>query len=663
MEVDMFLKISCFLLFNFVFVSIIFADTPVPGGNVSGTWTVTGSPYNVQGNITIQADSTLTIEPGVEVIFQALYSLTVNGLLEAVGTETDSIHFFPADIGVSWWGILFENAPDSSHLAYCTVSYTGTFIFGYGGIRCINSNPVITHCRISNNYIRTASTYAGAIALNNSNAKISWCNISNNYSGNYGGGIYIYNSSPVITGCNISGNEVIQYGGGICIVGNSNPIITNCTIENNTSNIYGGGISALGSAATISECTVSYNHAETGGGGISIHSGSVFLDHCIIERNNCLYTAGNGKGGGIFTNGGMLTVDHCTFYENEISIDNPYGMEIHTEGNAAMTVTNSIFLSIWDFWTIVFNSTVPASVSYDDFKSEVVGSGTVRFTGNVPPGLGVLTQVNTNGDTCDVFYNIYLDPLFANGNGGDYHLTWTNWPTPDSIKSPCIDAGDPNFPLDPDNTISDMGALYFHQSPLIFASDSLLDFGIVDIGQQLDLPLTIRNNGTAALRLQNVSNIYSVFTHNWSIEDSLILPNDSLTISVTFTPTDTNLVADTLLIENNVKLFQVLLLGKGKIVSGIKDQSELPKAYALYPAYPNPFNPTTTIKFDLPKTSQVILAIYNILGEKVKTLVSDRLPAGTYKYQWDASQFASGIFLYQLRANKYVKTRKIILIK
>jgi parallel beta-helix repeat protein len=429
------------------------ADTIIPGGEVFGTWTSSGSPYLVQGDITVSEDSTLTIEPGVEVNFQGFYSLTVNGLLEAVGTETDSIHFFPADINVSWWGIRFENAPDSSHLAYCTVSYTGTIIFGYGGIRCTNSNPVITHCRISNNNGRTAApTYAGGIALNNSNAEISWCNITNNFSQQYGGGINIYNSNPVITGCNISGNEVIQYGGGICIVGNSNPIITNCTIENNTSNIYGGGISALGSVVTISECTVGYNHAETGGGGISIHSGSVFLDHCIIERNNCLYTAGNGKGGGIFTNGGVLTVDHCTFYLNEIDNINPYGMEIYTEGNAAMTVTNSIFLSIWNFWTVTFNSTVPASVSYDDFKSEL-GSGTNRFTGNVPPGLGVLTQVNTNGDTCDVYKNIYLDPLFINPWNNDFHL---------QASSPCIDAGDPDSPKDPDSSIADMGALYYH---------------------------------------------------------------------------------------------------------------------------------------------------------------------------------------------------------
>jgi hypothetical protein len=656
-------------IFTFIFslfliiANLSFAQTIVPGGNVSGTWTAAGSPYLVQGSITIPADSMLTIEPGVDVNFQGLYSLTVNGLLEAVGTETDSIHFFPADIGVSWWGILFENAPDSSHLAYCTVRYTGTFIFGYGGIRCINSNPVITHCRISNNNGRTAGeAYAGGIALNNSNAEISWCNISNNFSNRYGGGINIYNSSPVITGCNISGNEVIQYGGGICILGNSSPIITNCNIENNTSNVYGGGIWALGSAVTISECTVGYNHADTWGGGISIHSGSVFLDHCIIERNNCLYPAVNGKGGGIFTNGGVLTVDHCTFYGNEISISNPYGMEIHTEGNAAMTVTNSIFLAVWDFWTIVFNSTVPASVSYDDFTSEVPGSGTQRFMGNVPPGLGVLTQVNTNGDSCDVFYNIYLDPLFVDFLYGDYHLSWSNWPTPDSTKSPCIDAGDPSSPHDPDNTVADMGVFYFNQL-LITVSDTLLDFRIVDIGQQLDLPLTIRNGGTIALRLQNVSNQNSVFTHNWNPADSLILPNDSLTITVTFTPVDTNLIVDTLLIENNDKPLQVGLSGKGKTIVGIEDQSELPKVYTLYPAYPNPFNPATTISFDLPKSSKITLKVFNILGEEVATLVSDRLSAGSHSYKWDASSLASGVYMYRLQAGNYVETKKMVLMK
>ena len=71
----------------------------------------------------------------------------------------------------------------------------------------------------------------------------------------------------------------------------------------------------------------------------------------------------------------------------------------------------------------------------------------------------------------------------------------------------------------------------------------------------------------------------------------------------------------------------------------------------------------TTITFDLPKVSRVVLKIYNVIGETVTTLVSEQLSAGTYKYQWNASRYASGIYLYQLQAGNFVKTRKIILLK
>jgi hypothetical protein len=75
------------------------------------------------------------------------------------------------------------------------------------------------------------------------------------------------------------------------------------------------------------------------------------------------------------------------------------------------------------------------------------------FSGNIPSGLGQFTTTNANGDSCDVYKNIYLDPLFTNPWNNDFHLQAT---------SPCIDAGDPNSPLDPDNSISDMGAFYYH---------------------------------------------------------------------------------------------------------------------------------------------------------------------------------------------------------
>jgi hypothetical protein len=79
--------------------------------------------------------------------------------------------------------------------------------------------------------------------------------------------------------------------------------------------------------------------------------------------------------------------------------------------------------------------------------------------------------------------------------------------------------------------------------------------------------------------------------------------------------------------------------------------------------YPNPFNPSTTIEFDLPKTNQVTLKIYNILGEEVAILVSDRLMAGSYTYQWDASNTASGVYLYRLEAGEYFETKKMILLR
>ena len=88
-----------------------------------------------------------------------------------------------------------------------------------------------------------------------------------------------------------------------------------------------------------------------------------------------------------------------------------------------------------------------------------------------------------------------------------------------------------------------------------------------------------------------------------------------------------------------------------------------PNDYLLHQNYPNPFNPTTTIEFDLPKTTEVKLKIFNILGEEVATLVSDRLSVGSYSYEWDASSLASGVYLYRLQAGDYVKTRKMVLMK
>jgi hypothetical protein len=85
--------------------------------------------------------------------------------------------------------------------------------------------------------------------------------------------------------------------------------------------------------------------------------------------------------------------------------------------------------------------------------------------------------------------------------------------------------------------------------------------------------------------------------------------------------------------------------------------------YILYPAYPNPFNPATTIEFAIPNSEFVTLKVYNILGEEVATLVSERLAAGSYKYQWDANSLASGVYFYRIETAEFAKSRKMILLR
>jgi flagellar hook assembly protein FlgD len=90
----------------------------------------------------------------------------------------------------------------------------------------------------------------------------------------------------------------------------------------------------------------------------------------------------------------------------------------------------------------------------------------------------------------------------------------------------------------------------------------------------------------------------------------------------------------------------------------------LPTVYALEQNYPNPFNPSTVIEFSLPEdVSNVQLTIYDVLGQKVTQLVNTSLKAGKYQYQWNAGNVATGMYIYELRANKFVSVKKMILLK
>jgi len=91
--------------------------------------------------------------------------------------------------------------------------------------------------------------------------------------------------------------------------------------------------------------------------------------------------------------------------------------------------------------------------------------------------------------------------------------------------------------------------------------------------------------------------------------------------------------------------------------------ADLPMSFELGGNYPNPFNPTTEIQFSLTEYSQVKLEVFNILGQRVATLVDQPMDAGYYTVEWDANEYASGVYLYRLTAEDFVETKKMLLLK
>ncbi|MEJ2614020.1 MAG: 5'-nucleotidase C-terminal domain-containing protein [Ignavibacteriaceae bacterium] len=141
-----------------------------------------------------------------------------------------------------------------------------------------------------------------------------------------------------------------------------------------------------------------------------------------------------------------------------------------------------------------------------------------------------------------------------------------------------------------------------------------------------------------------------------------------------------NITPDNLFLYKDSTEFQVLSeyiatrqtispVVEGRIIAdtvtvGVKTNSDLiPHSFQLMQNYPNPFNPTTYFEFRISDFGLVTLKVYDTLGREVAIIVNKELPAGNYKYEWNASWLASGVYIYRLQAGSFVDTKKLILMK
>jgi len=125
-----------------------------------------------------------------------------------------------------------------------------------------------------------------------------------------------------------------------------------------------------------------------------------------------------------------------------------------------------------------------------------------------------------------------------------------------------------------------------------------------------------------------------------------------------YSPSGSVTATVSLAIHNNV-----VICGTTSRVVGIDGQNNIPTAYALQQNYPNPFNPVSIIRYDIPKSSLVRISVYDILGEEIRSLVSEEKNPGTYEVTFDAKNLSSGIYFYTIRAGEFSQSRKMILMK
>lgn len=398
--------------------------------------------------------------------------------------------------------------------------------------------------------------------------------------------------------------------------------------------VYNGG-----QEVNMSYCTIAnsdYGIEMTDGDAIR----NVLLDHVVFSNCECdgvFYFWNFGEGNQIDMD---VSVTNCTFYHSDFVLDMDLGLGYPPDlSNYHIILKNNIFS----------NSTVAAALG--------------DWTNN-------LDESYNDYFNCDILHfgisntSITEDPLFNNPGNGIYTL---------QSDSPCINAGDPDSPLDPDGTIADMGAYYYDaipSAPVLSISGSWgdhptlswVDGGEPDIDHFVLKKTYINDSGKMTWYI-NISAGINEYTDN-----HIVIQKFGNTIAKYWVKT-----VDWINQESpysNMKSTS----GLGPLWRQVTEIENLPLEFALHENHPNPFNPITTIKYDLPEESFVELRIFDLLGREIRTLISRSEQAGYKSIIWNgennmSNTVSSGIYIYTLIAKSlesdkdFHKTRKMLLMR
>ena len=350
----------------------------------------------------------------------------------------------------------WDNVPTLTNCTFTDNSAVSSGMGGStgGGMSNHGSSPTLTNCTFSGN---SASYGGGMYNRNGSNATVINCTFSGN-SASSGGGMHNIESSPTLTNCTFTDNSAVgramggRRGGGM-VNYESDPTLTNCTFTDNSAVgsgmqlSYGGGMGSFGGNPMLSNCTFNNNSADQGGG---MHN----RESCLTMAN-CMFNGNSASrsGGGMHNYGSSPTLTNCTFSGNSASI---YGGGIcHNDTHSpppfepSPEIANGIIVGNAD-----------TGIFYDSIDGDIIITNCIIWGNEAPDGPEIYLESNSNASVSysDVlggwpgFGNIDAAPCFVelgywDANGvwveGDYHLL---------RSSPCINAGDPNYIAEPNET-------------------------------------------------------------------------------------------------------------------------------------------------------------------------------------------------------------------
>jgi len=488
---------------------------------------------------------------------------------------------------------------------------------------------------------------------------------------NYGGGIYISNSLVGLGHLKIINNSYIDIdqngnGGGIYCTNQSVVRMNNLSVTLCRSRWYGNGIGIKDSFVTISGSYIDSNTGGHSGGGIHCYRSNLNISTSYIGmRNTSLF-------------GSCMAIS-----ESNCSIDHTFIWSRNSD-DAIYCKTSQIALN---FVTIIGERSGFAIVGGEAPATTLTSLNSIFWGNTFRINAPCVIRFSYSVTDVDSFAREFAQVEFSDGViNADPGITRGSGKL--SSNSPCIDAGDPDSPLDPDGTRADIGAFYFHQRDIAVETRELL-FPPTPWGELDSLPIRIANEGFSPLIVTQVSNcrhLSCIWTTMFSNEEDWITiePDSAYNLWVYFQPDSNVSMERTIFISSNDPDEPVITVEVTGQAMGVENDKG-----GVYPtrievlAYPNPFNASTRIRFSTGRNAYPPrLVVYGIDGRLVKELLagqgasvnSPQLTESTNAADrrgsaeestivWDTEGMLGGVYFVRLEAGNEVRTIKTVLLK